>query len=108
MYPGTHDVVQGLDLDVGLALYGRPKFAGRYASPRTFGHGGSRSSFGFGDPRRKLAVAVVFNGRPASADAHYDRAIAVSEALYRDLGYADFMRMLRAGPKRRPGEPPES
>ena len=56
VHPSTFDVVQGLELDVGRAMYARPNFGGPYASPASFGHGGSRSSFGFGDPAVGLAV----------------------------------------------------
>ena len=85
VHPSTFDVVQGLELDVGRAMYARPNFGGPYASPASFGHGGSRSSFGFGDPAVGLAVGVIFDGRP-DADAHRDRCRSVMAALYEDLG----------------------
>lgn len=86
-YPDTKDVIQNMTLNVGMAMYVHPKFAGPFASTTTFGHGGSRSSFGFADPDRRLAVAAIFVGRPNSDD-HYDRCRRVSAALYRDLGFA--------------------
>ena len=85
VHPSTFDVVQGLELDVGRAMYARPNFGGPYASPASFGHGGSRSSFGFGDPAVGLAVGVIFDGRP-DADAHRARCRSVMAALYEDLG----------------------
>ena len=85
VHPSTFDVVQGLELDVGRAMYARPNFGGPYASPASFGHGGSRSSFGFGDPAVGLAVGVIFDGRP-DADAHRGRCRSVMAALYEDLG----------------------
>lgn len=85
VHASTFDVVQGLELDVGRAMYARPNFGGPYASPASFGHGGSRSSFGFGDPAVGLAVGVIFDGRP-DADAHRDRCRSVMAALYEDLG----------------------
>jgi CubicO group peptidase (beta-lactamase class C family) len=58
---------------------------GHHASPRTFGHSGYRSSAGFADPERGLAVALAFNGTPAG-DAHERRIRSVLDALYEDLG----------------------
>ena len=84
VYPKTQDLVQGLEVNAGMAMYVAPKFAGPSASPRTFGHGGSRSSFGLADPDFGLAVGVIFNGRPGS-DAHYARCEAVMAGLYADL-----------------------
>jgi CubicO group peptidase (beta-lactamase class C family) len=60
---------------------------GDYASPETFGHGGSQSSTGFADPRHGLAVAAVFNGQPGEA-AHAARMRGLCNALYADLGLA--------------------
>jgi CubicO group peptidase (beta-lactamase class C family) len=53
-------------------------------SSGTFGHSGYRSSTGFADPERGLAVAVAFNGMPAN-DAHERRIRAVLDGVYEDL-----------------------
>ena len=58
---------------------------GPYASWRTYGHSGHRSSVAFADPKHGLAVAIVFNGTP-SDDAHDQRIRAVLGAIYSDLG----------------------
>lgn len=59
---------------------------GQYASPRTFGHGGSQSSTVFCDPERRLVVACVFNGTPGEP-RHQRRLRAFCDALYEDLGF---------------------
>jgi CubicO group peptidase (beta-lactamase class C family) len=60
---------------------------GKYASPETFGHGGSQSSTGFADPRRGLVVAALFNGQPGES-AHALRMKGLCNAIYEDLGLA--------------------
>jgi CubicO group peptidase (beta-lactamase class C family) len=60
---------------------------GPFASPETFGHGGSQSSTGFCDPGHRLVVALVFNGTPGEA-AHDRRLRATLKALYEDLELA--------------------
>ncbi|MEO6437009.1 MAG: serine hydrolase domain-containing protein [Tepidisphaeraceae bacterium] len=57
---------------------------GRHASPRTFGHSGSRSSVGYADPTHGLVVACIFNGAPEEA-AHDARMREVNTAIYEDL-----------------------
>jgi CubicO group peptidase (beta-lactamase class C family) len=82
---------QTIDWGLGVILNsshygpGIPYQFGVDASRETFGHGGSQSSTGFCDPRRKLVVATVFNGCPGEA-AHDKRLRAVLKALYEDLG----------------------
>jgi CubicO group peptidase (beta-lactamase class C family) len=83
-----HVLDWGLGFIVNSIQYGAetvPYGYGHHASPRTFGHSGYRSSAGFADPERGLAVALAFNGTPA-ADAHERRVRAVLDALYEDLG----------------------
>ncbi|MFL6262451.1 MAG: serine hydrolase domain-containing protein [Thermoanaerobaculia bacterium] len=58
---------------------------GHHASPRTFGHSGYRSSTGFADPERGLAVALAFNGTPSN-ERHEQRIRSVLDAIYGDLG----------------------
>jgi CubicO group peptidase (beta-lactamase class C family) len=58
---------------------------GHHASSRTFGHSGYRSSTGFADPERGLAVAVAFNGTPSN-ERHEQRVRSVLDAIYEDLG----------------------
>jgi CubicO group peptidase (beta-lactamase class C family) len=82
---------QTIDWGLGVILNsshhgpGIPYQFGPHASRETFGHGGSQSSTGFCDPRRKLVVAMVFNGCPGEA-AHDKRLRGVVKALYEDLG----------------------
>ncbi|HEX4498044.1 MAG TPA: serine hydrolase, partial [Thermoanaerobaculia bacterium] len=83
-----HVLDWGLGFIVNSIQYGAetvPYGYGHHASARTFGHSGYRSSAGFADPERGLAVALAFNGTPA-ADAHERRVRAVLDALYEDLG----------------------
>ena len=76
----------GLGLIINSAHYGPaiPYQFGPYASPESFGHGGSQSSTGFCDPRRRLVVALLFNGCPGEP-AHDKRLCATLKALYEDL-----------------------
>jgi CubicO group peptidase (beta-lactamase class C family) len=83
-----------LDWGLGFILnsnqYGAdtvPYGYGHRASPRTFGHSGSRSSTAFADPESGLVVALAFNGAPAAAQ-HESRLRAVLDGLYDDLGLA--------------------
>jgi CubicO group peptidase (beta-lactamase class C family) len=62
---------------------------GRYASPRTFGHGGRESSTAFADPEHRLVVALVFNGIPGEPK-HDRRLRMVTGAIYEDLGLTSF------------------
>jgi len=83
-----HIVDYGLGFIVNSNRYGAetvPYGFGKYASERTFGHGGSQSSIAFADPERELVVAVVANGRPGEPK-HQRRAKEINEAIYEDLG----------------------
>jgi CubicO group peptidase (beta-lactamase class C family) len=83
-----HVLDWGLGFIVNSLQYGAetvPYGYGHHASPRAFGHSGYRSSTGFADPERGLAVALAFNGTPAN-DAHEARIRSVLDALYEDLG----------------------
>lgn len=80
-----------MDLGLGFILQSEaspgeemPYGYGRYASPGTFGHSGSRSSSGFADPARGVAITYVFNGMPSS-EIHHRRALELCEAIYADL-----------------------
>jgi CubicO group peptidase (beta-lactamase class C family) len=86
-----HVLDWGLGVIVNSAQHGAetvPYGYGHHASPRTFGHSGYRSSTGFADPERGLAVALAFNGTPAN-DLHEQRIRAVLDAVYLDLGLAE-------------------
>ncbi|HEX4966411.1 MAG TPA: serine hydrolase domain-containing protein [Thermoanaerobaculia bacterium] len=85
-----HVLDWGLGFIVSSAQYGTetvPYGYGHHASPRTFGHSGYRSSTGFADPERGLAVALAFNGTPGN-EAHEQRVRSVLDAVYEDLGFA--------------------
>lgn len=84
-----HIVDWGLGFIVNSEQYGQsvPYGFGPYASPRTFGHGGSQSSISFADPENDLAVALVFNGLCGEV-AHHARMRDTLAAVYEDLGLA--------------------
>jgi CubicO group peptidase (beta-lactamase class C family) len=85
-----HVLDWGLGFIVNSIQYGAetvPYGYGHHASPRTFGHSGYRSSTGFADPERGLAVALAFNGTPSN-EAHERRIRSVLDAIYEDLGLA--------------------
>jgi CubicO group peptidase (beta-lactamase class C family) len=86
-----HVLDWGLGFILNSSRYGAetvPYGYGHHASARTFGHSGYRSSAGFADPERGLAVALAFNGTPGN-EAHERRVRAVLDALYEDLGLVE-------------------
>jgi CubicO group peptidase (beta-lactamase class C family) len=83
-----HVVDWGLGFVLQSNQYGAetvPYNYGPHASPRTFGHSGSRSSVGFCDPEHGLCVACIFNGAPTEQQ-HDARMRAVTTAIYEELG----------------------
>jgi CubicO group peptidase (beta-lactamase class C family) len=78
---GLGFIVNNEQYGPGTVRYGY----GPYASWRTHGHSGHRSSVAFADPKHGLAVALVFNGTPADA-VHDVRIRSVLSAIYDDLG----------------------
>jgi CubicO group peptidase (beta-lactamase class C family) len=83
-----HVMDWGLGFIVNSIQYGAetvPYGYGHHASARTFGHSGYRSSTGFADPERGLAVALAFNGTPSN-ERHELRIRSVLDAVYADLG----------------------
>jgi CubicO group peptidase (beta-lactamase class C family) len=89
MYDHTfrHVIDWGLGFLLNSAHYGVetvPYGYGPYASPGTFGHGGSQCCTAFADPEHDLAVAIVWNGRPGEAP-HDQRLRQTLAALYEDL-----------------------
>jgi CubicO group peptidase (beta-lactamase class C family) len=83
-----HILDWGLGVIVNSNQYGAetvPYGYGHHASYRTFGHAGYRSSVGFADPERRLAVALLCNGTPGN-EAHERRNRAILDAVYEDLG----------------------
>jgi CubicO group peptidase (beta-lactamase class C family) len=82
-----HVMDWGLGFMVDNKLYGPDTIPYPFApqsSPRTFGHGGSRSSISFADPERGLATAIILNGRPGE-HVHQPRMRGVLAALEQDL-----------------------
>lgn len=85
-----HVLDWGLGFIVNSNQYGAetvPYGYGHHASARTFGHSGYRSSVGFADPERGLAVALAFNGTPGN-ERHEARVRSVLDAVYEDLELA--------------------
>ena len=89
MYDKTfrHNMDWGLGFIVQSNQYGvetLPYSFGPHASPRTFGHGGSRSSIGYCDPEHGLVVAAIFS-RTLTEAQHHERMLAVNTTIYEDL-----------------------
>lgn len=84
---GMKDETFGIPIDWGLGFILKSFVYGRHASTRVFGHSGARSSVAFCDPEHGLVVAMVFNGMPAPAE-HRLRQVAITSAIYEDLGLA--------------------
>src|SRR3990172_8728991 len=61
---GMFDETFRVVLDWGLGFINDSMIYGRHCSPRTYGHGGHRSSVGFADPEHGVVAAVVTNGMP--------------------------------------------
>jgi CubicO group peptidase (beta-lactamase class C family) len=61
---------------------------GRYASARTYGHSGFRTTTAFCDPEAHLVVACSWNGMVADDDVHSQRQNDLCDAIYQDLGLA--------------------
>jgi len=80
---GLGFVLQSNQYGVDTVPYGY----GPHASPRTFGHSGSRSSIGYADPEHGLVVACLFNGAP-DEKTHDARMREVNAAIYEDLALA--------------------
>jgi len=64
-----------------------PYSFGPHASPRTFGHGGSRSSIGYADPEHGLVVVAIFTRTKTEAE-HHARMLEMNRAIYEDLELA--------------------
>jgi CubicO group peptidase (beta-lactamase class C family) len=89
MYDKTfrHTMDWGLGFMVQSNQYGietLPYSFGPHASPRTFGHGGSRSSVGYCDPEHGLVVAAIFS-RTRTEAQHHQRMLEINTAIYEDL-----------------------
>ena len=74
----------GIMLNNSTNTIGVPYGYGKYASRRSFGHGGIQSSIGFADPLYNLAVVIIFDGQPGES-RHNERMQSVIEVLYSDL-----------------------
>ena len=92
LYDHTWNAV--IDCGLGLTLDSKRHHGGanhlygygRYASDRSFGHAGFRTTLAFCDPECSLVVCCSWNGMVADDDVHSRRQHALCEALYRDLG----------------------
>ncbi len=69
---------RGTDYPIASAM-------GKMCTAAAFGHGGNRSSVGFVEPSRELAVAIVCNGLPDAA-ANLRRLCEVSDAIHAACG----------------------
>ena len=78
---GLGFIIQSNQYGIDTVPYGY----GPHASPRTFGHGGARSSSGYCDPEHGLVVACILNGAPTEAQ-HDARMREINAAIYEDLG----------------------
>jgi len=85
---GMYDETFRIPIDWGLGFVIDSILYGRHSSPRTFGHGGARSSTAYADPEHGVVVACVTNGMPDDR-RHYRRFDAISTAIYEDLGIAE-------------------
>ncbi len=86
-YTFKHTIDWGLGVIINSAHYGDEKVPygyGRYASRRTFGHGGRQCCSGFADPEVGLAAGVIFKDQPGE-EAHDRRMRAVLDAIYQNL-----------------------
>ncbi len=81
------DETFGIVIDWGLGFAIDTFAMGCHCSRRTFGHGGHQSSVAFRDPEHGVVVAVVCNGMPGR-ERHNARLVAISSAVYVDLGIA--------------------
>jgi CubicO group peptidase (beta-lactamase class C family) len=85
-----------LDWGLGLTLESRMHYGGGvhlygygpYASPRTYGHSGFRTTLAFCDPDAGLVVTCSWNGMVADDRIHSERQNALCGAIYEDLGLA--------------------
>jgi CubicO group peptidase (beta-lactamase class C family) len=83
LYDHTFNVVT--DWALGFNVDGGS--TGPHCSPRTFGHGGARSSLAFCDPDNGIVAAIQTNGMCENA-RHYERLRELTRLLYVDLGLA--------------------
>ena len=87
---------QILDWGLGLTLDSRIHYGGGthlygygpYASPRTYGHSGFRTTLAMCDPDAGLVVTCAWNGMVADDEIHSARQNALCAAIYEDLGLA--------------------
>jgi CubicO group peptidase (beta-lactamase class C family) len=85
-----------LDWGMGLTLDSRMHYGGAvhlygygpYASPRTYGHSGFRTTLAFCDPDAGLVACCSWNGMVADDRIHSARQNALCGAIYEDLGLA--------------------
>jgi len=80
----------GLTLDSRIHSNGATHLYGYgpYASARTFGHSGFRTTLAFCDPEPGLVVTCSWNGMVADDRIHSARQNALCGAIYEDLGLA--------------------
>lgn len=77
-------VTPGYGFELGGGVAGASSL-GDLAGPRVFGHPGMRSTVGWGDAERGLAVAILCNGAPGTAEGQRRLAL-LSDAFHRAVG----------------------
>jgi CubicO group peptidase (beta-lactamase class C family) len=107
---GLYDEDFGGLIGFGLGMVVDGSYFGVHCSPRAWGHKGLRSSCVVVDPEHDLVLAFVTNGMVRSGVSD-DRDMALTEAVYRDLGLAGteppprVAEVQLAAPSRFPREP---
>ena len=86
MLLGPSKIFSGF-IEPTLGLFIGSAVTGQHASPESYGHGGSQSSMGFCDPRKRIAACVACNCRPGPK-RHYERMARIASAMYEDFGLA--------------------
>ncbi|MCA9034409.1 MAG: beta-lactamase family protein [Planctomycetaceae bacterium] len=90
-----HNVDFGFGVIVNSNRYGIhtvPYGFGRFASEKTFGHGGAQCSMAFCDPENEITVAWAANGFCGEGQ-HQRRNRTINEAIYVDLANSQLVKL---------------